>query len=113
MLESQAQTKLIKQLKEYGFFYKASDRFRAGIPDILGCVSGRFIAIEMKINYNSPTPLQIYTLAEIAKNGGFACTVTYTNRDKKWWVMGRSFASAKLIALHIIEKAHKGDDIWE
>ena len=104
MNETQATTKLIKQLNDYGYFWKASDRFRAGIPDIIGVFEGKFVAIEMKVDYNKPTPLQVHTIAEMMKHGGFCTVVTYNNRNKKWWVGGRSFATPRLIALHIIEK---------
>jgi len=114
MTESQATTKLIKQLSEYGFFWKASDRFRAGIPDVIGVLNRRFMAIEMKIDYNSPTPLQVHTLLQIVKNGGYGAVVTYSNRNKKWWVRGSSFASPRLTALHLVERANSGaDDIQD
>ncbi len=110
MTESQATSKLIKQLNDYGFFWKASDRFRAGIPDIIGVCMGRFMAIEMKIDYNSPTPLQVHTLIQMVKHNGYGAVVTYNNKSKKWWVRDRSFASPRLTALHIVERARFHSD---
>jgi Holliday junction resolvase len=111
MTESQATTKLLNQLRDYGYFWKASDKFRAGVPDIVGVYAGRFMAIEMKIDYNSPTPLQIHELMEIIKNEGYGAVVTYNNKNKKWWVKDQSFASPRLTALHLIERSrfHKDD----
>lgn len=108
MKESQAQTKLINQLNEYGFFWKASDRFRAGIPDVIGVVDGRFMSIEMKIDYNTATPLQVHTLLEVVKRGGYGAVVTYNNRNKMWWVAGKSFKTPREIAVHLVERSRTG-----
>jgi len=43
-----------------------------GEPDIIGCVEGLFVALEVKEPDNDPTPLQIAVLKEWAKAG--ACT---------------------------------------
>ena len=86
MKESQVVTTLLKTLKEHGFFWKASDRYHAGIPDIIGCVQGRFIAIEVKIDGNKPTPLQVYYIGKIQECGGFSETVTYNNKKKTYTI---------------------------
>jgi len=111
MTESQATTAILRKLKEYGHFWKASDRYVAGIPDIVGCVAGRFCGVEMKIDYNSPTPLQVHTLCKIIKCGGYAGVVTYSNKSKGWWLRGTEYKLSD-VADHIIEKAkHGGNDI--
>jgi len=79
MKESQVVTSLLKLLKQHGFFWKASDRYYAGIPDIIGCYCGRFVAIEVKIDSNKPTPLQTHYIEKIREAGGFAEVVTYVN----------------------------------
>lgn len=91
MTESQATSKIIACLNEDGRFWKASDRFQAGIPDIIGVHHGRHCEIEMKIDYNKPTPLQVFNLLACIRNGGYAAVVTYNNRNKKWWIRARSF----------------------
>lgn len=59
-----------------GFWFKVhGGRFqRAGIPDLLGCVEGNFIAIEIKVpeRENKVTKLQLATMEEIRSNGGLA-----------------------------------------
>ncbi len=73
MNETQLKIKVLKWLKkEYpeGFFYKASDNFTAGIPDILGCVNGQFIGIELKGPGGEATKIQLYTIDKIATAGG-------------------------------------------
>ncbi len=73
MNETQLKIKVLKWLKkEYpkGFFYKVSDNFTSGIPDILGCINGRFIGIELKGPRGRITKLQIHILEKIAAAGG-------------------------------------------
>jgi len=108
MTESQAVTKLVSELRTHGHFWKATDRFRAGVPDIVGCVDGRFIGIEAKIDYNKPSEIQAYTLLDIAKNGGYAVVVTYSNKSKRWWIGDTGYDFRDVVA-YILEKA--ADDV--
>ena len=50
-----------------------------GTPDILACINGYFIAIELKTELGKLDKLQSYTLAKISKSGGLAYTVTPSN----------------------------------
>jgi hypothetical protein len=78
MNESAISRKLRVELEWRGaWFYKASDRFHASIPDLIGCHNGRFIAIETKVHPNSVTDLQAWTLAQLAKHGAAVFVVTY------------------------------------
>lgn len=43
---------------------------KRGIPDLICCYEGRFVALEVKDKGNFATPLQRYELARIAKAGG-------------------------------------------
>lgn len=53
-----------------------------GIPDFLGCVAGRFVALELKASAkHSPDALQQYNLNAIEKAGGVALTVFPENWD--------------------------------
>lgn len=47
----------------------------AGIPDIIVCHRGRFIALEAKVGKNQPTKLQAVTIEQIRKAGGTAAVV--------------------------------------
>jgi hypothetical protein len=84
MLEAQFQSKLLSELRKVGWFYKASDRYRAGVPDIIGCYQGRFIALELKVAPNVPTPLQEYELKSIYREGGSAQVVSYNSKTKRY-----------------------------
>ena len=59
---------------------------KAGIPDILCCYKGKFIAIEVKAPNGKPSELQLYTLNEIRKAGGQAFLLYPKDFDdfKKW-----------------------------
>lgn len=47
-----------------------------GTPDIIGCVSGVFVALELKMSEKAPIePLQIHKLRKIEKAGGMAFIV--------------------------------------
>ena len=91
MNESQATTKFKNALKPYGVFWKASDRYVSGIPDIIGCVNGNFVCIEMKIDYGKPTPLQVFFMDAIEQNDGYAIVVRYHNKEKLWEVQDGVF----------------------
>mgnify|MGYP003290344298 CR=1 FL=1 len=56
--------------KEHGGQYGT-----AGIPDIIVCHRGHFIALEAKVGKNQPTKLQTVTIEQIRKAGGTAAVV--------------------------------------
>ncbi|MDF2612807.1 MAG: hypothetical protein K0S71_593 [Clostridia bacterium] len=45
---------------------------QAGIPDILACINGYFIAIEVKAEKGKPSPLQLREIKMINGAGGMA-----------------------------------------
>lgn len=60
----------------YFFFPAANGYGRAGIPDIIVCVNGYFLAIECKAGKGRTTALQDRELDNIRKAGGQAIVVT-------------------------------------
>ena len=62
--------KLLDELKIYHFMPPANGFGRAGIPDIIGCMDGHFIAIECKAGKGTTTALQGRELNAILNNGG-------------------------------------------
>ena len=52
-----------------------------GIPDILGLVNGKFIALELKVGSNKADGLQKHILGRIEAAGGYARVVTPENAD--------------------------------
>lgn len=69
----------MQQLKSSGgFWFKThgSPMQLAGIPDIIGCFKGRFIAFEVKRDATSkPTKLQAYMIRKIQDAGGIATVI--------------------------------------
>lgn len=52
--------------------YWAGAKFtKEGIPDILACYKGRFLAIELKAPKGKPSVLQLVTLRQIRNAGGY------------------------------------------
>lgn len=45
---------------------------KSGIPDILACVNGHFVGIEVKAQSGKPSELQLYNIRKIREAGGFA-----------------------------------------
>ena len=52
---------------------------RSGIPDVVACYRGTFIAIECKAGTNKPTKLQEREIAHIKKAGGIALVINADN----------------------------------
>lgn len=48
----------------------------AGIPDLVGCIDGRFVGLEVKLPGGEPTKLQAATLKAIRRAGGVGEVVT-------------------------------------
>ena len=59
------------------------NQFSAGIPDIIACVHGRFVAFEVKQPGGKPTKLQEATLRRIGAAGGVATVVHSLNEAKE------------------------------
>jgi Holliday junction resolvase len=63
---------ILKAHNVYHFFPAANGYGRAGIPDIICCVNGYFLAIECKAGKGMPTALQARELDRIRSHKGDA-----------------------------------------
>lgn len=45
---------------------------KTGVPDILSCIHGYFVGIEVKSERGTPSELQLHTIRQIRAAGGFA-----------------------------------------
>jgi len=82
--EKTVKKQLTKHLKEANvyYFYPATGGYgRSGVPDVVCCYGGKFIAFECKANGNVPTALQEKNLREIRKCGGVAWVINEDNVD--------------------------------
>ena len=63
---------LLKKYNIYHFMPATGGYGRSGVPDIIACMRGRFLAIECKAGAGKLTPLQSRELALIEEAGGLA-----------------------------------------
>jgi len=64
-------------MKVHGSMYQ-----KAGVPDIIACINGRFVGIEVKRPGGVVSELQKYHIGQINKSGG-AAFVAYSVDDVK------------------------------
>lgn len=78
--EKAVENKIKKWLKDKGYwFFKVHGSIfqSSGIPDILACIDGKFVAIEVKRTKGGVVlPLQKAQIAKIKENGGIAGVAT-------------------------------------
>ena len=73
---------LLDDLGIYHFMPPANGFGRAGIPDIVGCMDGHFIAIECKAGKGTTTALQDRELNAIHNHGGTVYIAREHNLDE-------------------------------
>ena len=80
--EAKVKAQVKKALDSLGAYYfmPATGGFgRSGVPDIVGCINGRFFAVECKAGNNKPTALQEREMNAIRAAGGVALVINETN----------------------------------
>ena len=81
MKEKNFENKIKSYLKSIGaYFIKThGDRFsKVGTPDIIACVNGHFVALEVKATTGRPSELQLYHLKQITSSGCFGAIIVPT-----------------------------------
>lgn len=78
--------------------YFANRNTKAGIPDILCCIDGHFVAIEVKAQTGRPSQLQLVHCHKITQAGGLA-VVLYPSgfNEFKELIQGGTYKSNKII----------------
>lgn len=82
--EAAVKAKIVSILKEEGayYFFPATHGYgRSGVPDIVACARGQFVAIECKAGTNKPTALQVREIERIRRAGGVAAVANEENVD--------------------------------
>lgn len=74
--------KLFELLHIYYFFPATHGYGRSGVPDVVGCFMGLFVAVECKAGKGKLTPLQEMEIAKIIAAGGFAFVAREDNIDE-------------------------------
>jgi Holliday junction resolvase len=80
--EAKVKKKVKDELDKMGVYHFSpmqNGMGRAGIPDIIGCFEGQFIAIECKAGKGTTTALQERELTRIQNAGGYALVVNEHN----------------------------------
>lgn len=83
--ERKVKNQCVEMLKEHGayyFFPAANGLGRAGIPDIIICLHGYFLAVECKAGKGTTTALQERELQRIRNAGGVALVINEHNMDE-------------------------------
>ena len=76
-MEKNIQSKILKNLKSQGYYaVKMILSSKNGVPDILSCINGKFVAFEVKDGQKGVvTELQNYNISKIIESGGYAFVV--------------------------------------
>ena len=80
--EKKVKAKVVEVLKAHGVYYFFPATFgmgRGGVPDIVCCYRGKFLAIECKAGAGKTTALQERELAAIKAAGGTQLVVNEKN----------------------------------
>jgi hypothetical protein len=75
-------TEILKLHEVYYFFPAANGYGKSGVPDIICCVNGMFLAIECKAEGGRTTALQDRELERIESAGGIPLVVTPEHLEK-------------------------------
>ena len=76
--------KFLKDQECYFIKYWGGGQFtKSGVPDLLICCNGYFVAVEVKAENGKPSELQLWNIEQIKKAGGFA-TVLYPNQFEEF-----------------------------
>ena len=76
--EKRFELKIKKYLTEQGVYHIkhwGSAMSRSGVCDLLCCVNGRFLGIEVKAESGKPSELQLHHIEKIKQAGGHAVIV--------------------------------------
>lgn len=77
--EKNFENKIKQYLKDHNHYfvkYFANRMTKVGVPDILACINGCFVGIEVKSSTGKPSELQIHNVKKIIDSGGFAVIVS-------------------------------------
>lgn len=72
---------ILKAADVYYFFPATHGYGRSGVPDVIACTNGYFLAIECKAAGNKPTALQLREIERIRNAGGIAVVIDDTNYE--------------------------------
>lgn len=84
--EKQFENKVKSYLKEKGCwfvkYWGGAEFTKAGVPDLLCCINGHFVALEIKSETGKTSELQFHQLNEINKAGGIGIVLRPSQFEK-------------------------------
>ena len=83
MREQDYQAKIVKLIEARGgYVVKVITASKKGVPDIIACLDGKFLAVEVKTprTMNNVSPLQTHNLKKINDAGGYAMVAWSVDR---------------------------------
>ncbi len=83
--EKQFENKIKKFLTDKKVWFVkffANRNTKSGIPDLLVCIGGRFLGIEVKSEIGQPSELQVYNVEKIREAGGLAIVLRPQDWDR-------------------------------
>ena len=84
--EKQFENKVKKYLKEKGCwfvkYWGGAEFTKAGVPDLLCCINGHFVALEIKSETGKTRELQFYQLNQINQSGGIGIVLRPSQFEK-------------------------------
>ena len=91
--EKTFENKIKKYLESRGAwfvkYWAGAQYTKSGIPDILACINGYFVGIEVKAPNGTPSELQLHNVRAINAAGGFAFVLYPTAfEDFKTFIIG-------------------------
>ena len=98
MTEKQFENKVKQFLKDNGvWFIKtwSNGIQRKGIPDIIACVNGYFVGIELKAENGTPSELQKWNIEKIRESGGIGIVLYPDQFDRFKRIIRNDFKSMK------------------
>lgn len=74
--EQKIQKEIINEIERNGgYVIKVVAGTVAGIPDLIACIDGRFLGIEVKKPGNVASPLQLFNIKKIIEAGGIGAVI--------------------------------------
>ena len=110
--EKTFENKVKKYIEDQGGWqvkFFANRMTKSGVPDILACINGYFLAIEVKAQNGKPSELQKYNVRKINDADGYA-VILYPQdyiffQDLVNSLKKRSVRSAKMLVYQINERS--------
>lgn len=108
--EKQFENKVKNYIEDHGGWqvkFFANRMTKSGIPDILACINGYFVAVEVKAEHGKPSELQKYNVQKINGSGGYAI-ILYPSQYEEFKQLVKHFKLDEWeLAGHLVKKINE------